>query len=204
MVIALFINLAIPAPWSSDKQTCDKLLIVGGGSNCGRLAVQVARLAGITNIVVVGGDETELETLGATHVINRHGTKEEVLRQIHDAVGDNLLHVFDTVNFPEGLGFGFDALSSQKVGKLARLIPLATVEEPMRKGHEVMDVLGNQHTHHPLLLQMWERLPEYLERGYVRAKPFTAIKSGLDAAAVDRALDGYRDGARVVKPQIHI
>ncbi|KAK3691646.1 hypothetical protein LTR37_018525 [Vermiconidia calcicola] len=80
--IALYITLGLPAPWTKDISNPEKLLVVGGGSNCGRLTVQLAKLAGIPKIVVVGGDEHELKALGATHVIDRHGDEEAVAKRV--------------------------------------------------------------------------------------------------------------------------
>ena len=62
-LVALFdaSGFGIPAPWTSAASTFDykgtTVLVVGGGSNCGRYGVQFAALAGIGRIVVVGGDE---------------------------------------------------------------------------------------------------------------------------------------------------
>jgi NADPH2:quinone reductase len=69
-------GLDIPAPWSSEANAFDyartTLLILGGGSNCGRFGVQLAKLAGIGRIVVVGGSEEELQRWGVTHVLSKH------------------------------------------------------------------------------------------------------------------------------------
>ncbi len=48
-------------------------LLLGGGSSCGKFAIQIAKLAGIGKIVSVGGSEQELKVFGATDVIDRHG-----------------------------------------------------------------------------------------------------------------------------------
>lgn len=66
-------KLGLPAPWSAEGSAFDfpsqSFLIVGGGSNCGIFAVQLAALAGFCRIIVVGGDEEDLKYLGATHVL---------------------------------------------------------------------------------------------------------------------------------------
>jgi NADPH2:quinone reductase len=66
-LISLFdpIGLDTPAPWRKANVSFDyagaALLILGGGSNCGRFGVQLAKTAGIGKIVVVGGSEEELK-----------------------------------------------------------------------------------------------------------------------------------------------
>src|ERR1700761_6028910 len=82
-LVALFdaSALAIPAPWTDEAKSFDykgtSLLVMGGGSSCGKFGVQLAALAGIGNIIVVGGDEAELKSYGATRVLDRHGSPDE-------------------------------------------------------------------------------------------------------------------------------
>jgi NADPH2:quinone reductase len=72
---AIFDSLNLPAPWADTAQQYDRagttLLIVGGGSSCGRFGVQLAKLANIGKIVVVGGNEKELKAYGATQPSRR-------------------------------------------------------------------------------------------------------------------------------------
>ncbi|KUJ15212.1 GroES-like protein, partial [Mollisia scopiformis] len=77
---ALFLQnwLGFPAPFSTEAKTFDygkeKLVIVGGGTNCGKLAVQLAKIAGIGTIVSIASlsGEQNLRAMGATHVVDRH------------------------------------------------------------------------------------------------------------------------------------
>ncbi|KAI0477303.1 putative alcohol dehydrogenase [Xylariaceae sp. FL0804] len=198
--VSLFITLGLPAPWadSSSSSSADrvrKLLIVGGGSNCGKYAVQLARLAHIPEIVVVGGPAAELTALGATAVVDRHGEPAAVLAAVRNAVGadDDLLHALDAVNLPQGLGLALDALSSRGGGKLARLVPLGTVQDT--RGHEVLDVFGSRFYGDPLCVALWGRLAEYVRSGAIRPVAHSS-RHGLDADVVNTALDELRDGGR--------
>ena len=114
------------------------------------------------------------------------------------------MYAFDAINFPEGLSLALTALSSHEKGKLARLVPMGSVDDDMRRGHEVLDVYGGLHFRDQLSQTLWERLPGYLESGAIKPTSYNAIKSALNADAVNAALDEYRDGKKVVKPQIHI
>jgi hypothetical protein len=49
-----------------------------------------------------------------------------------------------------------------------------------------------------------ERLPGILISGTIKPTSYSAIKSGLDADAVNAAVDDYRDGEQILKPYIHI
>ncbi|KAM0346968.1 hypothetical protein HYE67_002937 [Fusarium culmorum] len=203
--------LGIPAPWTPQASTFDYagtiLLVLGGGSNCGKFGVQLAALAGIGRIVVVGGDEAELKSYGATQVLNRRGSPEEVTSRIRDIVGDELLYAYDTVNFPATQHIGVNALSSTKKGKVARLLPLGPIDEaqvkPKKEGYEVIDVHGVSQNKPDLSVPFWERLPGYLEQKKIRPTSYTVIK-GLNEEGVNGVLDAYRDEKKVVKTNIHV
>ncbi|KAI9880582.1 MAG: hypothetical protein M1823_006726, partial [Watsoniomyces obsoletus] len=115
--------------------------------NCGRFAVQFAALAGIGRIVVVGGDEAELKSYGASHVLDRHGSDDVVLSRIRDIVGDELLYAYDTVNMPDKLHLAINALSTTKRGQLARLVPVGVPDEtkiyPKKDGYQLLNVFGH-------------------------------------------------------------
>jgi len=213
-LIGLFVTLGIPPPWDSSSAGKEfdhagtTVLIIGGGSNCGKFAVQLAKLAGIGKIVVVGGDEKELKEMGATHLVDRHGGHDVVLGRIRDIVGDELVYAFDAVNPPDGQILAIDALSNTKRGVLARLLPNAKVDESKVKegktaGFEVKDVFGLSQIHAAVAVPFWELLPEYLKTGKIKPLDYTVIK-GLDADAVNAVLDGYRDGKKVIKTHVHI
>ncbi|KAL5327572.1 hypothetical protein ACEPPN_005273 [Leptodophora sp. 'Broadleaf-Isolate-01'] len=203
-------GLGIPAPWSVGAKDFDyastTVLIVGGGSNCGKFGVQLAKLAGIGRIVVVGGVDTELKGYGATHVLDRHGEDSEVLERIRNVVGDELQYAFDAVNPPTGQVLALNALSSTKKGKLARLLPMGPVDESMvvgkKAGFEVKDVMGSSQLNHQLAYPFWERLPDLLVSGKIKPSKFV-VKNGLTPENANGVLDAYRDKQRVVKTHIH-
>ncbi|KAK8118002.1 uncharacterized protein PG998_006283 [Apiospora kogelbergensis] len=213
-VIGLFHTLHIPAPWIDDtrSKTFDyagcTILIIGGGSNNGRFAVQLAKLAGIGKIVVVGGSDAELKGFGATHVLDRHGGHDAVLARIKAVVGDDLVYALDTVNAPADQHLGVNALSNSRKGLLARLVPSGPIDSSQvvgakKGGYEVLDVHGISLTNLELCTPFWRRLPDYLLTGDIKPLGYV-VKHGLDPAAVNEVLDAYRDGARVVKMHFHI
>lgn len=203
-VLSAFLMLGVKMPWAKDEEgeVPEALLIVGGGSNCGRFAVQLAKLAGVKIIVTIGGKDAELKELGATHVLDRHADSVAIVKQLKEITDGNLLFAIDTVNLPEGLAPGFDALSSEKRGKLARLLPRDVLGDDVTKGHEVFDVVGGGSARDPLSLTMWQRLPSLIEEGKIRPTKFW-VAGGLTAEAVNEALDMYRDGRSAGQPHIH-
>lgn len=49
---------------------------------------------------------------------------------------------------------------------------------------------------------MFRRLPEYIEAGSIHPTTYST-RHGLEADVVNRALDDYSGGGKVLKPQIH-
>ncbi|OAP60433.1 hypothetical protein AYL99_05435 [Fonsecaea erecta] len=212
-VVALFdaSTLAIPAPWSDAASSFDykgtTLLIVGGGSNCGRYGVQLAALAGIGRIIVVGGDEAELKSYGATDVIDRHASPDELTQRIRDLVGDELVYAYDAVNPPKTQVIAINALSSTKKGKVARLLPTGPIDESLvhakKAGYELLNTFGSTHAKLETCKPFWELLPQYLLEGKVKPNQYEVVK-GLDADKVNEVLDRYRDGKKVTKTHFHV
>ncbi|KAI0470542.1 putative alcohol dehydrogenase [Xylariaceae sp. FL0804] len=212
-LMALFQVLQLREPWAPDPEAARSanadvtLLVVGGGSNCGRFGVQLARLAGIGRIVVVGGDERELRRFGATHVLDRHGGQDAVLARIRALVGDDLLYAFDAINDVEGQLLTVNALSGHSRGKMARLIPHDPVDESRvhgkNAGFEVLNVFGISNVYPDTGRPFWERLTGYLEAGSIKPLSYV-VKKGLTPENVNGVLDAYRDGKRVAKTHIHL
>lgn len=210
-LIALFSVLEIPPPWSAEARTFDyatkSILIVGGGSNCGKFAVQLAKLANIGRIVVVGGKPAEMKSFGATHVIDRHRGYTQILGEIKAVVGDDLIYAFDTVNPPGGQILAADALSGSKRGGLARLVPEGPIDETKlhgkNAGFEIRDVFGVSQAHRRLSEEFWRRLPDYLSIGSIKPLGYV-VQQGLTADGVNEVLDRYREGAVVVKTHVHV
>lgn len=203
-------GLGIPAPWTEEANKFDyagtTLLVLGGGSSCGKFGVQLAGLAGIGKVVVVGGPEEELKKYGATHVLDRHGDIGDVLNRIRDVVGDDLIYAFDAINPPATQILGLNALSSAKKGKMARLLPTGSVDESKvvgkKAGFELINVFGSTQMVPTLCYPFWERAPEFLTSGKMHPLDFV-VKDGLTPGNVNEVLDRYRDGERVVKTHIH-
>jgi NADPH2:quinone reductase len=211
-LVALFHDLSIPAPWTQEAKTFDyqstTLLIVGGGSFAGRYATQLAKLAGIGQIVVVGGREEELKSYGATAVLNRHGSQEEVLERVRAVVGDELVYAYDPVNMPEGQLLALNALSGNKKGYFTRLLPLPIDHSKVRgkkAGFEVNNVLGISKDRPEISREFWKRFPTYLEQGLlIPIKDGYETTTSLNADNVNHILNTFKDGGRVKHAHIHL
>lgn len=209
-LVALFAELKIPAPWTEAAKTFDyaaqTVLIVGGGSSTGKYGVQLAKIAGIGRIIVVGGKEDELKKFGATHVLDRHAEQDDLVKQIRDITGDDLVYAYDSVNGVEGQILAVKALSNEKKGGLARLLPMGPIDAskaPGKKaGFDTHDVYGSSHGHVELCTAFWEHVREYLTSGKITTLGFT-VKKGLTAENANEILDAYREGKPITKTHIH-
>lgn len=216
-------GLGIPAPWMRDVSVeweqkisnfdykATTVLIVGGGSNCGRWAVQLLKLAGIGKIVVVGGSEQELKGLGATAVIDRHGDVEDVLGRVTQAADEDLVYAFDCVNPPSGQVLAARALSTKARGRLARLVRSPHLDlaglTSNEAGFDVVNVLGSSQFNPDIAAPFWERLETWMADGSLHATPYERVSIREDwsdaAEKVNELLDRYDRGDRVVKTHFH-
>ncbi|KAF2439776.1 NAD(P)-binding protein [Karstenula rhodostoma CBS 690.94] len=205
-------GLDLPSPWNSTESRShlanSSILIIGGGSNCGRFATQLANLAGLGTIVVVGGKKEELRRYGATHVVDRHGGDDAVLQRVRDIVGDDLVYAFDAVNLPAGQHLAINALSNSKQGTLARLVwSRGAVEEsklhPKQAGYVLKDTLGSSHYKPEIAIPFWKHIAGYLVENKIQPLAHV-VEQGLDAAKVNEVLDRYRDGKAVTQTHFHL
>jgi NADPH2:quinone reductase len=210
--IALFSSsgLGLPPPFSPEAASFDfaatTLLVVGGGSNTGMATVELARLAGIERIIVVAGirNQDELKAKGASQVIDRHAG--DVLGQIRAITGDDLIYAIDTVNPGQEQVIGVAALSNSKKGTLI------TLRRPdgefhsdrigtKSAGYERRLVLGVSTGHPEVTVGFWQEVPTWLKHGKIKSSNYKVVK-GLDADAVNKVLDDYRDG-KGAKTNVH-
>ncbi|PQE26083.1 hypothetical protein CJF30_00000827 [Rutstroemia sp. NJR-2017a BBW] len=212
-VIALFHpdKLGFASPFSKEPSTKDldnaaqTVVIIGGGSNCGKFGVQLAKLAGIGKIVVTASlsNESELKSYGATHVVDRHGTDSEVEARVRKIVGDDLIYVYDAINGDHT--FTVSLLSSTKKGKVATLLPPKVAESAgvPKKDYEISHVMGVVQFQPEFSAATFKALPELINSGKIKTLKFQVLEGGLDVDAVNKLLDDYRDGKNPGKYHIH-
>jgi NADPH2:quinone reductase len=209
--LALFSDkgLGIPFPRTSESKTFDyasqKLVIIGGGTNCGKLAVQMACIAGIGSIITVAGlfSEAELKSYGATHVIDRHASDLEA--QIRALVGDELVYLYDTITMGDHT-FGISLLSSSKKGTLAHLLPGNHDESVATKklaGFEEKQIFGSAEGNPEFAKLFWEQYPKWMRSGEVKILKYHVIE-GLDAEKINKVLDDYRVGKGGERYHVHL
>jgi NADPH2:quinone reductase len=215
MYIALFDESThgFPSPLTPAGQSFDykntPLVILGGGSNCGKFAIQLAKWAGFGTIVTIAGKgkASYLTELGATHVIDRTLPEDTIESEVRNIVGDSLLHVCTTV-YAADQTLGIRFLSNSQKGTLVPLTAGAVDETKLsakKAGYEVRRFLARPHAaeKRELSATLWKSFPSLVEQGILKPTQYDVIK-GLDASKVNDVLDQYRDSKGPTRPNIHV
>jgi NADPH:quinone reductase len=199
-------GFGFPAPLPGAEAGFDygmqSILIIGGGSNVGKLGIQFAKLVGVGRIIAVAssGNEAALKALGATHVVDRHLEMEEIVRAVHAITGvEGVTHIYDCVSWEYSLAVAL--VSRTRPSVILTLHPAEGASELVKeKGLEgtvkVGFVVGNSSFLEPLTEGFWKALPGWIEAGKL-AVPEYRVVEGLDLRAVEEGLDSYRDGSPV-------
>ncbi|KAL7904483.1 GroES-like protein [Trichoderma velutinum] len=216
MVFALFhkTGLDLDPPFGIEPGLSDyrseSILIIGGGAATGKFGIQFARLANFGSIITVASKSKEdlLKSLGATAVIERNQSEDEIEQEIRALVGDDLVYVIDCVGrTPDGQTLGARALSNTKRGTLAALVHAGGVDEsrigPKRAGYDRKKILCITTKYPDLTRSFWDILPTWIEDGKLLPTTFQVF-NGLDVVRINKLLDNYIHGKVNTKPHIHI
>ncbi|TVY36633.1 Dehydrogenase [Lachnellula subtilissima] len=201
-------HLALPPPWSQEAVSFDyskeTLVVIGAGSNCGRLALQFAKSVGIATIVAIASisNAKELEELGASHVIDRYLSQEEIVERVWGIVGaEGVIKVLDCVSWTYELAVAL--VLKDKKSWVATLHQATTVADILEKEGKVKAVVkfvmgavnswGKEDS-----AAFWKWLGKVVGDGTVRLPKYRVIE-GLDAEKINEALDSYQDGSAVLQ-----
>lgn len=212
--LALFhpacLGFAAPFPTTNqeDNASQQNIVILGAGSQFGKLAIQFAKLAGIGTIIAVaaGSRATELKNIGATHVLDRHEPQAGLVTQVHDILGgrENVTRIFDCANWTYELALAMAA--PEHPSKLRILHPMKADDEANNKENrpnlDAAFIVGNTEALEPFSKDFWKFLPEWVAEGHLKISPYRVVE-GLDAEQVNAALDGYQDGSSVLQVVVH-
>jgi NADPH2:quinone reductase len=214
-LVALFdpegLGLPTHPNWHVDDQAekalaATQLVIIGGGSNTGKFTIQLAALAGVGDIIVVAGTSStkELKGYGATHIIDRHLSNEEIKSQVDAITNGNCIYVCDTVNRNHTLAVSI--LSATRRGKVVTLLRGEADESKIgekKNGYDKNQILGSSRLKRKLCAPFWKALSGLIESGNIKPLGFQVIEGGLTAEGVNKLLDDYRDGKNPGKWNVH-
>ena len=194
------VGFGFPSPFSPDGENYNysgqSLVVIGGGSNVGKYALQLSSLAGLGKIVTVAGlqNRNALLKIGATHVIDRHAPVEEIAANIREIVGDATC-VYDCVNYTD-FSLAAAILPRSKSSRLRTLLPIESLDKTTVPYCDAVAVESSNDLMAPYQLQFWEKVPKWVENGKILPSPFRVL-NGLEAVDdINQALDSYQDFER--------
>ncbi len=176
------------------------LVVIGGGSQLGKLVVQFARIMGWRKIIVVAAkkNEVELKGMGATVVMDRHNSNADNIKEIRSIVGDDLKYCFNAVTHDKTVAVG--VLSNSVEGHLNNTTFGEVVEKDLagekKAGYKEGLSQGQSMINLDAAEMFWKMLPSWLKDGDLKVPKWTAIE-GLNADRAMEVLNKYGDGGTV-------
>jgi NADPH:quinone reductase-like Zn-dependent oxidoreductase len=144
-------------------------------------AIQLAKLSGFSPIIVTASlhHAEYLESLGATHVIDRNVSSAALASKVNAITQDTpIKYVVDSVSSPDTQQSGYDLLASG--GKLVTFLDAAVIKTSNDK--DIIRALGTS-THPPnaeLLRTLYhDNLEQLLQEGAIKVGPTSRKKSFL-------------------------
>lgn len=197
--------------YSAFDYTTASIVIIGGGAATGKFAIEFCRLAGMKKIISIASKSsaTQLEDLGATHVLDRSLSDDGLEDAVRAITGDHLLMVLDVVNIGDRQTLGARFLRTTQKGTLVSIIKPGRVDEGQfrqrkKAGYERKFVAWAPKYYTDVSVPFWENVVGWIETRALKPTVWSVIK-GLDARKVNEALDGYHGGLpNFVKPHLHI
>ncbi|KDQ10912.1 hypothetical protein BOTBODRAFT_68359 [Botryobasidium botryosum FD-172 SS1] len=181
-----FTGLGIPPPLHGPTAPTDMILIMGGPSQLGQRAIQLARIAGFRCILTTSSlrHVPLLKRLGATHIFDRSASDLEA--QIRAVVHDDLVYAYDAISMPDTQALAYSLLSDTHPGKLAVVLeaPEDRTGIPTKpEGTEWNVIYGSIDLWPELGVPMWSRLSTWLETGAITPAKVTLLEGGLNDVA---------------------
>lgn len=204
--LSIHLNLERP-PLSGPPPVANKdkkVLVYGGSSSCGGLAVKYAVTAGYTVVTTSSAaNRAFVASLGPTHIIDHNQPVGEIVSSIR-AQGPYAA-IFDTIGLPPVTDIIVDYLSSVGGGAYNSLIPPSGPEKPIPDNVERKFAPYSWAFDEPKHAEIkeWfynEYLPDGLESGLVVPTRPHLVEGGLDKVqgVLDLMLQGGVSGHKLV------
>ncbi|KAJ3401150.1 hypothetical protein HDU80_006281 [Chytriomyces hyalinus] len=198
--VGLFTTLGFAAPWVAGATEANKgkqVLIWGGSTSVGHLAVQLASLAGLTVIVTASPQyHATLKTLGAAHTVDYRAP--DIVDQIKAITKGTLTHAYDTTG--PGSQPSFDALSTTEPSILAVINAADHVtNQAAFSNRKIVSLLGSSYANMQLAVPFWKYVTQLLESGKLVPQA-TKVIGGLDVIVAGQKdqMDGKVSSVKLI------
>ncbi|KAI0671357.1 GroES-like protein [Trametes maxima] len=180
-------SVSFTAPWEEGGSTLfagKPAFILGGSSSVGQYAIQLAKLSGFSTIIATASlhNEALLKSLGATHVIDRKLSHDEIVSEVAKiTAGKPVEYVYDAISLADTQPVAYDVLAPG--GSLLLVLPDSIPAEKKKAGDnkKIVNVFGNVHTpeNRQFGIDLYSHLTEYLEKGLIVPNRVEVLPNGL-------------------------
>ncbi|KAF2742515.1 GroES-like protein [Sporormia fimetaria CBS 119925] len=206
IVSALSIHFGLDRPPLTGTPTPKnkKILIYGGSSSTGGLAVKYAASAGYTVITTSSPKNREfVRALGAKYVIDHTLPPSSIVSELHAQGPYN--KIFDTIGLPPVTSIMIDYLDSLGGGSYNTLIPAVAgtrpIPESVKRIFAPYNFAFDEEAHKPLARWMYEEyVPRGLKTGLIVPTRQEVVMGGLEKiqAILDLLMKGGVSGRKLV------
>ncbi|CDO74507.1 hypothetical protein BN946_scf184979.g62 [Trametes cinnabarina] len=151
------------------------------------IAIQVAKFAEFSPIIATASphNAAHLNSLGATHVIDRSLSGDQILAELPELTGGKPLEfAYDAISLPDTMTLAYKALAPG--GVLALVLPdVIPAELKKDEGKKrVVYVIGNVHMPDTRAcgVELYKRLTEWLAKDIIKPNPVEILPNGLAGA----------------------
>ncbi|KAJ6577616.1 chaperonin 10-like protein [Mycena capillaripes] len=176
------------------------ILVLGGASMVGQYVIQIAKYMGYSAIIITSSLKHSgyLESLGATHVIDRYGDTAAAVEKLKRDLGIEIGVVYDAVHTPITQA-EVDLLSPN--GTLLSIWELPKDGElQFKDGRRATANFGSVQFYKDLGKQMYASMGHFLERGIIKPARIEKLSGGLAgiAAGSERLRKNEVSGIKLV------
>ncbi|KAL7266974.1 hypothetical protein RUND412_010459 [Rhizina undulata] len=182
------------------------ILILGGASNVGQFAIQLARIAGIENIITTASPKNKelCLMLGATHFFDR--SDEGAASKIKALFGEDLRYAFDAISSEETQRIAMEAMADNHKVHLTTVLPPVKDRSTFPKKSEEPawnNIYGGSNLQRNYIVPFYSVVHNWLASGQL-VTPRLEVVGGLEKTteALERLEAGDVSALKlIIKPQ---
>jgi len=195
----------LQAPWEEGgrgKYAGKPFVILGAASSIGQYVIQLAKLSGFSPIIVTASlhNAEFLRSLGATHVLDRNLTLEQLRGEIVKITKEPLDLIYDAVSVPETQLAAYELLAPG--GTLVLVLYTKITEE--RPDKKVVRAFGQANfppENRVVAAELYgKHLTAWLKEGIIKPNRFEVLPNGLEGIpeGLERLRNNLVSGVKLV------
>ncbi|KZT68002.1 GroES-like protein [Daedalea quercina L-15889] len=201
-----FASAELVGPWEEGgrgKYAGKPFIVFGAGGSIGQYVVQVAKLAGFSPIMVTASlhNADFLRSLGATHVLDRRLSLEQLRDEVRNITSEPLDIIYDAVSVPETQLAAYELLSPG--GTLVLVLRPTIPQARLGPGKRVVKAYGQPNSpeeNRVIAAKMYGKLTAWLEEGVIKPNRVEVLPNGLHGipAGLERIRNDQVSGVKLV------